>query len=290
MINMVGILARVRRLPLLPLIMLSIVFVCAVFAPLIAPYDPLKMDLGNALRRPLWSESGGNTHILGTDNFGRDVLSRIIFGSRVSIIVALSAVAFAATFGVAMGLISGYFGGRLDALIMRATDIMLALPPILIALVLVAILGVKLGNVVLVYAMLTWTGYARQVRGEVLSVKKKDFVSLTIIAGCSPTRILVRHILPNVAGTVLVIATLQVGMAILFESMLSFLGMGVPPPTPTWGRMVSEGRSYITSAWWLITFPGLAIASTVLSINLTGDWFADYLDPMRRSTYVTAPT
>jgi peptide/nickel transport system permease protein len=167
---------------------------------------------------------------------------------------------------------------------------MLALPPILIALVLVAILGVKLGNVVLVYAMLTWTGYARQVRGEVLSVKRKDFVSLTIIAGCSPTRILVRHILPNVAGTVLVIATLQVGMAILFESMLSFLGMGVPPPTPTWGRMVSEGRSYITSAWWLITFPGLAIASTVLSINLLGDWYADYLDPMRRSTYVTAPT
>ena len=275
----------IRKLPLLPAIMLLIVIVCAVFAPFIAPLDPTGIDLNNVLRPPFWSATGGSTYILGTDNLGRDVLSRIIFGSRVSVIVGVAAAGFAAAFGVALGLISGYFGGRLDSLIMRATDIMLALPPILIALVLVVVLGASIANVVLVYALVNWAQYARLVRGGVLSVKTREFISLTVIAGCSPTRILLKHVLPNVVGTVLVVATLQVGLAILFESMLSFLGMGVPPPTPTWGCMVSEGRSFITSAWWLTTFPGLAIVFTVLSINLAGDWLADFLDPMRRQDY-----
>ena len=283
--RVIQLVAGARKLPLLPVIMLLIVIFCAIFAPLIAPHDPTDINLNNILRPPFWSDTSGNTYILGTDNLGRDVLSRIIFGSRISAIVGIAAAGFAAVAGVTLGLISGYFGGWLDALIMRATDIMLALPPIFIALVLVAVLNPSLGNVVLVFALVHWAQYARLVRGEVLSVKKRDFISLTVIAGCSPTRIMLKHVLPNVVGTVLVLATLQVGIAILFESILSFLGMGVPPPTPTWGGMVSDGRSFITSAWWLTTFPGLAIAFTVLSINLVGDWLADFLDPMRRQAY-----
>lgn len=271
-----------RRLPLLPGLILALVVICALFARWMAPEAPTFGKLSDAFIPPAWIEGGSAAHLLGTDSLGRDVYSRIVYGARVSLVVSIFAIFIAGSIGTVMGLASGYFGGRLDGLIMRLVDIALALPTILMALVLVAVLQPGIVTVIVVIGCLSWANYARQIRGEVLTVKERDFVVLARSIGSSPARIMSRHILPNVFNTIIVLATLQVGSVILLEATLSFLGLGVPPPEPSWGQMVAEGRAFIVVAWWMALFPGLAIMFTVLSMNLMGDWLRDLLDPRLR--------
>ena len=266
----------------MPGVILALVVICAVFARVLATEAPTFGNLADSFIPPAWVEGGSSAHLLGTDSLGRDVYSRIIYGARVSLIVSIFAIFIAGSIGTTLGLASGYFGGRLDGLIMRLVDIALALPTILMALVLVAVLQPGIVTVIIVIGCLSWANYARQIRGEVLTVKERDFVVLARSIGSSPARIMSRHILPNVFNTIIVLATLQVGSVILLEATLSFLGLGVPPPEPSWGQMVAEGRGFIVVAWWMAMFPGLAIMFTVLSMNLMGDWLRDLLDPRLR--------
>jgi peptide/nickel transport system permease protein len=277
----------VRQYPVIPLAVLLIVLVVpAVFAPLVAQHDPLKPVEGGIAQRlqpPVWQETGSWDYPLGTDKLGRDMLSRIIYGARVSLAVALISIAAGGLIGTSLGLIAGYFGGNADHLIMRLVDIKLSIPSILLALVLVAALGPSFATVVIVIALLLWTRYARLVRGETLSLKHQDFVARSRVAGASTPRLLIHHIFPNVVNTIVVLATLEIGQVILLEATLSFLGAGIPLPTPAWGLMVADGRALIISAWWVSFFPGLAILLTVLSMNLLGDWIRDRLDPKLRN-------
>ena len=254
----------------------------AVFAPALAPHDPREADITKKLIPPVWMEGGAWENPLGTDRFGRDVLSRIIYGSRISLIVSLVAIGVAGTAGTALGLVSGYRGGLTDTILMRLTDIGLSLPTILIAVVLVAVSEPSFENVILVIALLLWPRFARQMRGETLAIKEHDFVALAVVAGRSSAWIIRRHIFPNVVPTLLVISTLQVGYVILLEGTLSFLGVGVPPPNPAWGLMIADGRGFLATAWWISLFPGLAMLLTVLAVNLMGDWLRDHLDPTLR--------
>jgi len=261
---------------------LSALVLCAVFAPYLAPQSPTDGDISIKLIPPVWMERGIAEHPLGTDRFGRDVLSRIIYGSRISLLVSIIAIGVAGTLGTGLGLISGYRGGLTDTLLMRLTDVGLSLPTILIAVVMVAVSEPSFRNVVLVIALLLWPRFARQIRGETLAVKEQDFVALAVVAGRSSTWIISRHIFPNVVPTLLVISTLQVGYVILLEGTLSFLGVGVPPPNPAWGLMIADGRGFLATAWWISLFPGLAMLLTVLAVNLMGDWLRDHLDPKLR--------
>jgi peptide/nickel transport system permease protein len=254
----------------------------AVFAPALAPHDPREADITKKLIPPVWMEGGAWENPLGTDRFGRDVLSRIIYGSRISLIVSLVAIGVAGTVGTALGLVSGYRGGLTDTILMRLTDVGLSLPTILIAVVLVAVSEPSFENVILVIALLLWPRFARQMRGETLAIKEHDFVALAVVAGRSSAWIIRRHIFPNVVPTLLVISTLQVGYVILLEGTLSFLGVGVPPPNPAWGLMIADGRGFLATAWWISLFPGLAMLLTVLAVNLMGDWLRDHLDPKLR--------
>ena len=274
---------QVRRYPLVPLALLTFLLVIpAVLAPQVAPHDPLKGSLANRLRAPFWQEGGTIAYPLGTDKLGRDILSRIIHGARVSLMVSLVAIFVGGSIGTSLGLISGYFGGWVDAVLMRLVDISLSLPTILLALVLVAAVGPSFGTVITVLVVLLWARYARLVRGETLSIKERDFIARARVAGASHSRIMARYILPNVANSLIVLATLQVGYVILLESALSFLGAGLPRPTPAWGLMIADGRELIVTAWWVSMFPGLAIMLTVLALNLLGDWLRDHLDPKLR--------
>lgn len=275
---------RLGLVPWLPAFLLLSLCAVGVFAPLIAPYPPLQGSLGDKLLPPAWLAGGSWAHPLGTDLLGRDIVSRIFFGARTSLGVAAIAVLVSGTIGTTIGLISGYFGGALDAFLMRLTDVALSLPLMLVAIVLVAALATSFANVVLVIVLLLWPRYARQIRGETLALRERDFVALARIANCSHFRIMWRHILPNVVPTLLVLVTLQAGYVVLLESTLSFLGAGIPPSTPAWGLMISEGRTVIETAWWVVVWPGLAIVALVLSGNLLGDWLRDRLDPtLRRS-------
>ena len=275
---------RVRRYPLVPLALLMLLLVIpAALAPVVAPYDPLKGSLANRLRPPVWQEGGSIDYPLGTDKLGRDILSRIIYGARVSLAVSLAAIVVGGLIGTALGLLSGYFGGRVDAVIMRLVDISLSFPTILVALVLVAAVGPSFGTVITVVVVFLWARYARLVRGETLSVKERDFIARARVAGASHVRIMGRYIFPNVVNSLVVLATLQVGYVILLESTLSFLGAGLPRPTPAWGLMIADGRELIVTAWWVSMFPGLAIMLTVLALNLLGDWLRDHLDPKLRN-------
>ena len=275
---------QVTKYPLVPLALLMFLLVIpAVLAPQVAPYDPLTGSLAKRLKPPAWQQGGTVEHLLGTDKLGRDMLSRIIHGARVSLMVSLVAIFVGGGIGTSLGLISGYFGGWVDALLMRLVDISLSLPTILLALVLVAAVGPSFGTVVIILMIFLWARYARLVRGETLSIKERDFIARARVAGASHIRIMARYIFPNVVNSLVVLATLQVGYVILLESTLSFLGAGLPRPTPAWGLMIADGRELIVTAWWVSMFPGLAIMLTVLALNLLGDWLRDHLDPKLRN-------
>lgn len=276
------------RLPLGQISMLGATVItlfifAAVFADVIAPYDPIDQDITQALRPPILWEGTKAGHILGTDELGRDVLSRILYGARISLLVGFVAVILSGIIGALLGLVSGYFGALTDSIIMRIVDIQLSMPAILLALAIIGALGPSLANVIIVIAVTTWADYARVVRAQVLSIKENEFVDLAKVAGCSTLRILGKHILPGTINSLIVIGTLMLGRVIILESALSFLGLGVQPPTPSWGSMLADGRQYITYAWWLATFPGLAIMLVVLGTNLLGDWLRDWLDPKLRT-------
>ena len=271
---------QIRRFPGVALLIIVFLLVIpGLFAEWIAPHDPIKGALSLRLKPPMWQKGGSIDYPLGTDKVGRDVLSRIIHGSRVSLRVSIEAILVSGCIGTTLGLLAGYFGGKVDALIMRLVDIALGLPIILMALVFVAALGPSFTTVIVIITVFLWSRYARQIRGETLSIKERDFIARARVAGASHFRIMFRYILPNVVNTLIVLATLQLGFVILLESTLSFLGAGIPRPTPAWGMMVADGRELIVTAWWISMFPGLAIMLTVLSVNLLGDWLRDHLDP-----------
>jgi ABC-type dipeptide/oligopeptide/nickel transport system permease subunit len=251
----------------------------AVLAPWIAPADPLAVDIRHRLAPPAWMEGGSRQQPLGTDQIGRDLLSRVIYGGRVSLVIGVAAVCISASLGVLLGLGAGYFGGRLDAAIMTLVNVMLSFPFVLLALAVVAVLGASLLNMIAVLGVAGWPIYARVVRAETLAIREREFVTAGRALGMSHRRILFGQILPNLRSVIVVIATLQVAQVIILESFLSFLGLGVQPPTPAWGNMLGEGRVYLLNSWWIAAFPGLAIFVTTLTINLLGNALRDWLDP-----------
>ena len=268
-----------RRTALFGMLVVLGVLLAAAFAPLVAPFDPLEQDIGQRLREPGWQDAQGRVHPLGTDHLGRDILSRIVFGSRIALVVGLAAVLISGLLGMLIGLLAGYFGGRVDDFLMRLADIQLAFPFILLAIAVIGVLGPSLRNIIIVIGVSSWVVYARVVRGEVLSIREREYVQAAIALGSQHWRVLRQHVLPNTLTPWLVVATLDMARVIVIESALSFLGLGVQPPTPTWGGMLADGRVYLSTAWWLATFPGLAILITVLGINLFGDGLRDTLDP-----------
>jgi len=261
------------------LVVLAAAVAAAVFAPALAPADPLKNDLLDRLTPPMWSAGGGAGHPLGTDTLGRDVLSRLLYGARVSLLVGLAAVIVSGAVGVVLGILAGYYGGWLDDLLMRLGDVQLAFPVLLLGVALLSVLGAGLLNLVLVLAVSGWITYARIVRGETLSLREREFVDAARGLGAGDLHVMRRHVLPNVWAPLAVVATFSVARTIIAEASLSFLGLGIPAPAPSWGAMLDEGRNYITTGWWLALFPGLAILLVVLGINLVGDWLRDVLDP-----------
>ncbi len=277
-----GLWAKARNLPLIPLAVLLIVFIIpAFFAEYLAPHDPYVPNLRARLQPPVFF--GGTWEFpMGTDRLGRDILSRILHGAWYVLAVSMIGITVGVVVGTTLGLVAGYARGWFDGLVMRLVDISLALPAMLLALALAASMGTSFLSVVIVVGFALWAYFARQVRAEVLLLRRSDFVERSMVAGSSHTRILFRHILPNVTNTIVVLATLQVGIAIMLDASLSFLGIGIPRPTPTWGLLVSDGRDFIATDWWISFFPGLAILLTVLSANMLGDWLRDKLDPRQR--------
>ena len=272
----------IKGFPWLSAAILLAVLIAAFVGDALAPFDPNGLDLGASFKPPFWQEDGSIEHLLGTDNLGRDVLSRIIGGANVSMVVAFYAIVFSGGIGGLIGMISGYFGGIVDAAIMRLVDIQMSIPSLALALMLAAVLSPGLSTVVIVVVISYWTWYARIIRSEVLSLKERDYVALANVAGCSTMVIFARHLLPNIMNTIFVLATLQIGQVIIFEASLSFLGLGIQMPDVSWGLMLADARAYITTAWWAITMPGIAIMLTCLASNMIGDWLRDSLDPKRR--------
>ncbi len=273
--------ARELRLPWIPIVVLVVLMVAAIFAPLLAPHDPGQLNKRDREVPPFETSK----FLLGTDKSGKDILSRLIYGARTSVFISLVALGTGAVIGSAIGVMSGYFGGRTDVVLMRLVDAVLGFPTVLLALIIVAIAGgAGISNVIVAVAATVWARFARQARGEVLSIKERDFVTLAIVAGVSAPVIMWRHIFPNVINTVLIVISLLVGQTILLEASLSFLGVGVPPGDPAWGIMVSEGRDQIFEIWWLALFPGIAITVVVMAMNFFGDWLRDTLDPRLRRT------
>lgn len=275
-------LRQARRLPLVSIFILSVFVVVGLIAPWISPHDPERGGLRARMLPPFWAAEGSTTYLLGTDHLGRDVLSRTIHGARISLIVAGTVILLGLVIGVVFGLLSGWYGRWVDEFFMRLVDIMLAIPTILLALVLVLALGQSFAIIVAILALTRWPRIARNVRGEVLRLKTMDYVALARVAGASMPRILAIHLFPGVINTLIVLTTLEIGIVILAEATLSFLGAGVPPPTPAWGSMVAEGRDRLAVAWWISTIPGLAILIVVMAANLFGDWLRDVLDPRLR--------
>jgi peptide/nickel transport system permease protein len=262
--------------------MIGALLLMAVAAPLIAPHRPTAQDLRARLKPPVWDENGSWNHVLGTDNLGRDVLSRVIHGSRVSLMVGVSVVLIAGTFGTVLGLIAGYRGGRTDNFIMRWIDTQVAFPGLLIALIILAVIGPSMFTVILVLSFNGWMVYGRMTRGAVLSVRQTAYVEAAEVVGCSGARVVFRHILPNLASPMLTLAILEFARIVLAEAALSFLGMGIQPPATSWGLDVASGKNYLFRAWWLVTFPGIAISLTVLAINLVASWMRLVSDPQER--------
>lgn len=261
------------------LVILFVVVTAAVAAPWVAPADPTRPNVMERLLPPAWSQGGSSNYLLGTDHLGRDILSRIIWGARISLAVGVLAVAVSGTVGVGVGIIAGYYRGWLERVLMRLADIQLSMPFVLLAIAIVAVLGRGLTNLVVALAVTGWVAYARMVRAQVLSVRELEYVEAARTVGASNTRIILRHVLPNVVPSVIVVASISVAQMIILESALSFLGLGVPPPSPTWGGMLADSREYLSSAGWVSLYPGLAILVTVLSVNLVGDALRDALDP-----------
>lgn len=270
------------RYPIMSVTILLIVLIIpALFADILAPHDPYQTNLSQRLKPPLFF--GGNENfILGTDRLGRCVLSRIMHGSRYALTISLVGIVLGAVLGTILGLLAGYFRGWTDIVVMRLVDISFALPSVLLAMALAAVWTPSFETVILVVVFVLWASFARQIRAETLSIRERDFIARVRVVGASHTRILFRHVMPNLLNTVVVLATLQIGVVILLEASLSFLGIGIPRPTPAWGLLVADGRQLVVSAWWISLFPGLAIMLTVLSINLFGDWLRDWLDPKLR--------
>ncbi len=268
--------------PIVPLVIVVVLLLCAILAPVLSPHSPLEGSLGDRLAPPMGMEGAKPGHFLGTDRHGRDTLSRLIHGARISISVSVVGITLTGAAGVFIGLLAGFFGGWVDTLLMRLVDISLSLPGILIAVLLSVVFEPSFTNVIVVVVFLLWPSYARLTRGETLGLKQQDFVALARVAGCGSLTIMFRHILPNLAPSIVVLATLHVGYVIVLEAALSFLGVGIPPPTPSWGVMVADGRGLIEQAWWVSILPGIAILVTVLSMNILGDWVRDRLDPKLR--------
>jgi peptide/nickel transport system permease protein len=274
---------RLSSFPVIPVTIIVLMVLIALAAELLAPHNPEIGSLGLRFRPPAWQTGGTATNLLGTDHLGRDVLSRLIFGARVSLVVGFTAVIVAGILGIALGILAGYLGGWVDEVIMRLTDSWLALPALTFAIFLAAVMGPSEMNIIIVLAAVYWTRYARVIRGEVLSLKEREFVRLAIIAGCSRLTIMRRHILPNVLNSAIVLATLMLGVVIVTEAALSFLGVGVPPPKPAWGLMLADGkRGLMAGYWWLTVLPGVCIMLLVLAANLLGDWLRVKLDPQLR--------
>ena len=271
-----------RRALLFSLLVGGLLILLALFAPLITPHDPLVGNLTDRLLPPFWHDGGTTEYLLGTDTMGRDVLSRLIYGARISLVACFLSIGIAAVVGSSLGIIAGYVGGWTESIIMRMVDIAISLPVILLALLIGTIYGASFSNIVIIIAFLLWSQFARMARGETLKIKSTDYVDLARTAGCSEWNIMWRHILPNVSNSLIVLATLQVGTVIIIEASLSFLGVGVPPPAPSWGAMIADGRSYVISAWWLAMFPGVAIMITVVTANILGDELTDLFNPALR--------
>ena len=283
------VLHALRRWPILPTAVLLVLLVTGSLAPWIAPHDPISQSLRDRNAPPTWNGRWYEEHpeartryVLGADQVGRDVLSRLVYGARISLLVGATSLAVGLVLGTALGLIAGYFGRHVDEVIMRLVDVWVSLPFLLLALVTAIVFGSSFRLVLVLLALLAWAPFVRNVRAEVLSLKEQDYVALARVAGASPLRIMVKHIMPGVISIVTVIASLQVGSLILAEASLSFLGIGIPAPTPAWGSMVADGRDYVATAWWVSFFPGLAIFLVVMSLNFLGDWLRDRLDPRLR--------
>jgi peptide/nickel transport system permease protein len=268
-----------RRTATLGLVILLVLFVTAVFQTQIATHDPTDQNIRRRLIPPVWDVKGNPEFPLGTDQLGRDIFSRLIYGARISLFVGLSGVAVSFAIGSLLGLVSGYYGGKADAIIMRAVDAFLGFPFLLLAITMVVTLGASLTNIILILGFTGWVPFARLVRGQVLYVRELEYVQAARVSGASDKRIMVRHIFPNLVAPVIIYSSMEVGIYIITEASLTFLGMGIPPSIPTWGNMLANGRNYLTNAWWLATFPGIAIVLTVLAFNFMGDWLRDVFDP-----------
>ena len=264
------------------LVFLIAFLIIAIAAPILAPHDPATPHLLYRLAPPAWLAAGSTEFLLGTDHLGRDILSRILHGSRIALLVAFGAVAISAFIGVTLGLLAGYFRGWTETIIMRIVDTIISIPNVLLYLAVLGVFGPSLPTLVLVIGLVNWTTFARVVRGEVLSVRRREFVESAVASGQSTFLIVLRHVLPSTVAPIIVVATLNVAVVIVLEASLSFLGLGVQPPTVTWGRMLADGRNYLTTSWWLATFPGIAITVLCLSLILVGDWLRDFFDPRTR--------
>jgi peptide/nickel transport system permease protein len=276
---------RRRRFPALVVAgvgFVGLLLLVAAAAPLLAPQDPIRQSLRGRLAAPTWQGADGRAHLLGTDHLGRDVLSRVIYGSRVSLVIGFSAVLVGGILGSAAGLAAGFSSGRVDAAIMTVADAQLAFPFILLAIGIIAVLGPSFPTLVVVIGLSGWVSYARILRSQVLVLRSREFVESIHALGGSLARVVLRHVLPNVLSSIVVIATLELARAIVLEATLSFLGLGIQPPTPSWGGMVQEGREYLDSAWWISTFPGIVLMITSIVVSRTGDWLRDVLDPTLR--------
>lgn len=260
-------------------VLLIIIVFSAVAAPVLAPHDPTVQDLRGKLSPPVWQSGGSWDHPLGTDQLGRDLLSRILYGGRVSLSVALLATVVSAVVGIALGVISGYFSGHIDSLIMRLVDIQMAFPSILLALAVMVMLGPSFRNLILVLVISSWVFFSRIIRADVLMLREREFITAAQSIGAKPRRIVFRYIFPNLIGVMTVLATLTIARVVISEASLSFLGLGIQPPTSSWGLMLSEGRQYLSVAWWITTFPGVALMATVIGVNLLGDALRDVFDP-----------
>lgn len=275
----ISFLKKVPPRVILALIPSALAILCALLAPWVSPHDPFAANLTMRLTPPVFQKGGGWDHILGTDHIGRDVLSRIIYGARISLAVGFVSTLVGFIIGGSLGILSGYSGGRTDSIITKMMDIQLSFPFVLFAIFVVGITGPKLINIIIICGVTRWVMYARVVRGQVLSIREKEFIEAARGIGCSTTRIFARHIFPNILSSLLVLSTLNIGVIIVLESTMSFLGLGVQPPTPSWGGMLYDGKVYMVQAWWITALPGIAIMLVVLSANVIGDYLSDLMDP-----------